>query len=127
MQAENKALKAFNIQLIEEGKQQEPITIPVKAFRLLVNILTEMAAGNAVTLIPIYAEHTTQEAADLLNVSRPYLVQLLEEGKISFRKVGSRRRVLAKDLIQYKEEIDNLRLKAVEELTEQAQKLDTGY
>ena len=81
------------------------IEIPKEALNLLVDILQQMAQGNAVSLIPIHAELTTQEAADILNVSRPYLVGLLEKGEIPFRKVGTRRRVDNADVTTVKQKI----------------------
>lgn len=113
--------------MIKAGAGDEVISIPVDALKLLIMILSQMAKGNAITLIPVHAELTTQEAADLLNVSRPYLVNLLEEGKIPFRKVGSRRRVFAKDILRYKEETDKKRLEILEELANEAQKHNMGY
>lgn len=81
------------------------LQIPVKAIRLLVDILEAMARGEAISLIPIHAELSTQEAANLLNVSRPYLVKLLENGTIPHHKVGVRRKVLFKDLMEYKQKV----------------------
>jgi excisionase family DNA binding protein len=112
---------------IQPDDDEEPIAIPVSALRLLAHILTEMAQGNAVTLIPIHAELSTQQAADLLNVSRPFLVRLLEEGKIPCRKIGTHRRALFQDLMAYKRQQDEDRLKALEELAAQAQELKMGY
>jgi excisionase family DNA binding protein len=106
---------------------EETVAIPLAAFRLLTDILNEMAKGNAITLIPIHAELTTQQAADLLNVSRPFLIEQLEKGSIPFRKVGKHRRVLFTDLMKYKHAMDRNRLKALEKLSAIDQELGLGY
>ena len=112
--------------VIVNGKEQT-VVVPLSAFKLLVDILTQMAEGNAVTITSVHAELTTQEAADLLNVSRPYLVGLLENKKIPYRKVGTRRKVLAKDILDYKLMIDAERMKTLDELAKQSQDLNLGY
>lgn len=112
---------------VDDGKTRETIAIPLVAAKLLQHILTEMAQGNAVTLIPVHAELTTQQAADLLNVSRPYLVKLLDDGLIPSRKVGTHRRVLFLDLMAYKQKTNAARLKALEELTALDQELGLGH
>jgi excisionase family DNA binding protein len=99
------------------------VKLPAPAAALLVRILEEMARGNAVTIIPVHAELTTQEAADMLNISRPSLIQLLEEGKIDYRRVGTHRRVRFEGLMKYKRHIDEERRKALEELAAYDQEL----
>jgi excisionase family DNA binding protein len=105
----------------------EDITVPVSALRLLVDILAQMAQGNAVTIVPIHAELTTQQAADFLNVSRPFLIGLLEQGKLPFRKVGTHRRVRFEDLVAYRERGLTEQKAAADELTRQAQDLGLAY
>ena len=119
--------KTVRFRIQQDDEPEETIGIPLPAFRLLADILTEMAKGNAVTLIPVHAELTTQQAADLLNVSRPYLIELLEKGAIPFHKVGTHRRVLFHDLMAYKQDTDRKRLKALEELSALDQELGFGY
>jgi len=114
--------------VIQLKKGNESVLLPPSALQFLITILSQMARGNTVTIVPVHAELTTQEAADLLDVSRPFLINsLLKKGEIPFRKVGSRRRVLAKDVLKYKQEIDKKRLADLDELAKEAQKHDMGY
>mgnify|MGYP001025035859 FL=1 len=112
---------------VRDAGQEETIELPAGAVRLLVEILADMASGRAVTIVPQNAELTTQQAADFLNVSRPFLIQLLEEKKIPYRKVGTHRRVRFKDVLRYKEAIDAERRKVLDALAAEAQELGMGY
>jgi excisionase family DNA binding protein len=114
---------APQLKLIEPDGTEQTVILPAAAYRLLVDVLTQMSQGNAVTLIPIHAELTTQEAADLLNVSRPYLIKQIEAGKIPHHKIGRHRRIRFNDLIAYKERVDADRAQAIDELVAQTEAL----
>lgn len=103
------------------------LILPRRALQLLRDLLVEMAQGNAVTIVPTHAELTTQEAANILNVSRPYLVKLLEQGEIPFNKAGTHRRIRYQDLMEYREKLNEDSQTALDELTQQAQANDMGY
>ena len=115
------------IQIFDDKNQAHPVELPTSALRLLVDILAELADGNAVKVVPVHAELTTQEAADLLNVSRPHLVKLLEEGVLPFHKTGKHRRIRFADLMEFKARRDQTSEQAMEQLAAQAQELGMGY
>jgi excisionase family DNA binding protein len=115
--------QAVRVRVELDAEAHETIEIPLRALRLLTEVLAEMAKGHAVTVFPVHAELSTQQAAELLNVSRPYLIQLLERGEIPHRKVGTHRRVLLQDVLAYKGKTDAARLKTLEELSALDQEL----
>lgn len=125
--ATRKLGKRSGIRLRLGDGDETPVVVPASAVRLFLHLLAEMSQGNAVTLIPTHAELTTQQAADLLNVSRPYVVKLLDEGKIPSRAVGKYRRVRFDDLMAYKRKDDEARAKVLDQLTAEAQELGMGY
>jgi excisionase family DNA binding protein len=93
------------------------VKIPVSALRLLVNVLTEMGDGNTVNLVPVHAELTTQEGADILNVSRPTFVKMLDGGLIPFTQTGNRRKVKFVDVRKYKDKLEIDRLETLSKLS----------
>ena|SRR5947208_582418 len=117
----------LRVQIPRAGRAGKTVTLPAAAVRLLVEVLSEMAHGNAVTLVPVHAELTTQQAANILGVSRPFLVKQINEGKLPGRKVGSHRRVLFSDLLAYKNKMDEQRLATLAELAAHSQELNMGY
>ncbi|MDR1854158.1 MAG: helix-turn-helix domain-containing protein [Azoarcus sp.] len=115
------------IEIYDDHNHGHRVELPTAALRLLVDILGEMADGNAVQVVPLQAELTTQEAADLLNVSRPHLVKLLEDGALPFHKTGKHRRIRAADLMRFKAARERESEQAMRELAQQAQELGMGY
>lgn len=113
----------FRVQL--EGGVQ--LVLPSSVRALLMQMLTEMSRGNMVRIIPVHAVLSTQEAADYLNVSRPYLIKLLERGEIKYQMVGTHRRVKFEDLNAFKAKQDQEHDDAMMELAQQAQELNMGY
>lgn len=103
------------------------VSIPFSAFEVLTDVLAELANGNAVTVVPHHAELTTQEAADILNVSRPHVVQQLEARAIPYHKVGTHRRIKMSDLMAYRKKSREQSRAALQELADQAQELEQGY
>jgi excisionase family DNA binding protein len=103
------------------------LKIPTKAFELFIDILRHMAQGKSITLLPSDATLSTQQAADMLQVSRPHLVKLLETGQIAYTKVGSHRRVIMQDLVAYEQNLRKTRAEQLDFLTQQAQELNLGY
>lgn len=101
--------------VLDEGKPVS-ITLGPALSDLLLDLLRHIGTGDAVTLVPIHELLTTQQAADILNVSRPHLIKLLESGAMAFAKVGRHRRVKAMDVFRYKQERADERAKALDEL-----------
>lgn len=110
-----------------EGSRAAPVPLPESASDALTRTLELIAEGSGVAVIPVDSEVTTQQAADLLNVSRPYVVTLLERGEIPFRKVGTRRRIRLADVLAYKAAQDARSTAALDELAAEAQDLGLGY
>lgn len=120
------AKRPLKLRVVDDGLD-EPVELPAGAVALLMEILDAMAAGRGITLVPENAELTTVQAAGILNVSRPFLVKLLEEGAIPHRKVGKHRRVRMEDVMAYKKRIDREREAVLDELTREAQDEGHGY
>jgi len=115
------------IDIFDKEDKPHSLVLPTSALRLLVDILGELAIGNAVKVVPVHAELTSQEAADLLNVSWPHLVKMLEEGAIPFTKTGRHRQIRFSDLMAFKQRRDEESQEAMEALAQQAQELGMGY
>jgi excisionase family DNA binding protein len=119
---------AARVRVSADGNEEGvTMTVPREALELFAELLGHLAMGDGVTVVPAHAELSTFEAAELLNVSRPFVIGLLEAGKIPFRMVGTHRRIRLTDLMVYKQQDDARRDEALAALTRQAQDLGLGY
>lgn len=108
-------LKAEDTEIeIEETKER--IRIPLRALKLLGDILKSMSEGKPITIVPVATEVTTQKAAEILGCSRPYLVKLLEEGEINYTKVGKHRRILFEDVLKFKSKMKQQQKKHITDI-----------
>lgn len=112
-----------HLRLVAEGEGRESISIPPGAFRLFLDALIQLGQGRAVTIAPGKAELTTEEVADYLNVSRPYVGKLIESGKLPARRVGIQHHVSLADLIRFDEEDRKVHRTALDELARIDQEL----
>ena len=108
---------AKTISVSADGGESPPVVIPRMAYELFLEVLGQMASGNAVTLVPVHAQLTTQQAADLLNVSRPFVIKLLDQKELPHQKVGTHRRIMAEHLIAYKKRREAGSRQALSELS----------
>ncbi|MBU7581685.1 MAG: helix-turn-helix domain-containing protein [Nostoc sp. TH1S01] len=122
---ETKSIQQLELILKREGSQpqliganNEAITIPESVYQVLRQVVHAMALGKIVSIAIQEQELTTQQAADFLNVSRPYLIKLLEQGDIPYIRVGTHRRVRFEDLMNYKQQRDVKRRKGLKQLTQ---------
>lgn len=116
-----------NVITLKIEGSKELVSIPVKALKLLKSIISNMAEGKSIALVSTDSEISTQQAAEILNVSRPHVVKLLESGEIPFKKVGTHRRILIEDILNYESKLKERRRKNLNQLTKEAQKLNLGY
>ena len=126
--SEDQAIKDKDevIKLRIQGSE-EIVIIPLKALQLLNAIISNMAQGKSIALMPTDAEVSTQQAAEILNVSRPHVIKLLEKGEIPHKKVGSHRRILLQDVLKYEANFKSERRKKLDYLAKEAQHLNLGY
>ncbi len=118
--------RAENGTLVISGSIDKPVGLAAAIADLVIDLLRHIANGDMVTLVPTGAMLTTQQAADILNVSRPYLSKLLKDGDIPFIPIGSHRRVMHKDLMAYKKRRDASREKALDDLAQRGQEFDAA-
>lgn len=122
-----KAPVSVELHFGEEGAEVEVVALPSSILPQLEAILEAHSGGHEVTLMPSHDEFTLNQAADALGVSRPFLIKLLDEGKIPFRHVGAHRRIRVDALNLYQKQEEERQLDVLARLQAQAQELDMGY
>lgn len=132
-QAATRALARFSrhasvqVEVRDEQDVSETLILPATAVRLLTDVLGHLAEGRAVAVMPEEAQLTTQQAASFLNVSRPYLIKLVQAGEIPHQMVGTHRRILLRDLRDYRQQQADVSAAALDELVAEAEELGLGY
>jgi len=121
----NGAVQNFNV--VGKDGENHQVKLPASAVKLMIEMLTQLGQGNSVSITPIHAELTTQEAADMLNMSRPSFIKLLDSDDIPHSRTGNRRKVAFMDVMNYKQELENKRLATLDELSALDQELGLGY
>jgi len=116
-----------NFEVMGKKGETHSVQLPASAVQLMIEVLTQLGQGNSVNITPIHAELTTQEAADLLNMSRPTFIKLLDEDTLPHTRTGNRRKVAFVDVMAYKQLLDEKRLSALDELSSLDQELGLGY
>jgi excisionase family DNA binding protein len=115
------------INVVDKSGKTHEVTIPTSALNMMIEMLTQLGQGNSVSITPIHAELTTQEGADMLNMSRPTFIKLLDSGDIPFSRTGNRRKVAYADLMSYKSCLEEKRLATLAELSALDQEMEMGY
>jgi excisionase family DNA binding protein len=115
--------RAAKIRLVSDGKGMPSVELPPKALRMVADMLGMMAQRQPVVLLPQKMELSTQDAASFLNVSRPFVVKQIEQGRLRCRKVGRHRRILFEDLMAYQQALHEETENALQALADQAQTL----
>ncbi|RSD32467.1 helix-turn-helix domain-containing protein [Vibrio pectenicida] len=119
--------EAQQLNVIDKSGTTHEVQIPSSALKLIIEVLTQLGQGNSVSITPIHAELTTQEAADLLNMSRPTLIKLLDAGGLPHSRKENRRKVAYSDIILYMQKLEQQRIEALDELSALDQDLGMGY
>ena len=119
--------EAQKINVIDKSGKTHEVLIPSSALNMMIELLTQLGNGNSVSITPIHAELTTQEGAEMLNMSRPTFIKLLDSSEIPFSRTGNRRKVAYADLMEYKNRLEEKRLAALAELSALDQEMDMGY